>query len=597
MEIIEISSSSPARPITRELDVPLRGAPRSSSPTIRSFNFDIDDVFVDLDGSRDSKRRKIALDTKDDVDLLLRQQQSSPSIDVLDLDLDDLLKGTGKPFKVRSQNRAAQLRSIGGSSSPDGGFWSKLDPDCPKVTSPAFSSTRVVSRCDKVAALPSKALQRPFSFESDSERRNDVAQTAVGSEVGTARHSTTEAMKAGKELLKEQKRLEKERKAEEKQKANEIAGVNRSRVDKKDSAKEMSLFLSSHAPNTTLRDHVEAVMGELEVDFRLLDDEIDLSAEEAEVGSLFMWRRKVDRVYDKHTDQYNPITQIRIEQETHMMIHMTGREFVLLASRYLETTSPISDEAMKANVDIYLHKIRRRHAGCKLILLIEGLKSFLNKNNNARSREFVAAARALAPSAPDSSNPDAASSSSSRPKARRTKPSTAQDLAFFAQSHADVVLLHMQIAHPDLLIHQTLSARDSAHQIQLFTSTLSIRPAKLNQQFYTDAHAGFCMESGQIKTADTRNEIFVLMLQQLPRITESMAWGIVQAGYGGVRELMTGFRETERAHGRQQAKLMLQEVKKAVNKSGDVSNRNLGPRVSARLWRAFNEANQWVADV
>ena len=626
----------------------MRGAAAISTPGFYSFNFDIDDILDDSYRSRDRKRRKVTPDVRGNLDMLPRppaaasiaisdddsdlsatrytsaarrrprassalirgenetaastsaqktRQPSSSSIDVLDLDLADLLKASREPLKAKSWKNAAQIRSVDGSSSPDGGFWSKHDLGCPEVASTAFERTRDEPDFDKVARPSRKVLRRSFSFESDSARRHDVTELAVGAEVATARYSTTEAKKAERERLKEEKRLEKERKAQEKQKATEIAGVNRSRVDKKESAKEMSLFLSSHARNTTLRDHVEAVMKELEVEFRVLQDEVDLSGDEAAVGNCFIWRRKVDRVYDKHTDQYNPVSSSRIEQEKHIMIHITGREFALLASRQLETTSCGSDDAMKANADIFLRKIRRKHESCKPILLIEGLKSFINKNNNARSREFVAAARALAPTAPELTITDAAPSSSSLPKARRAKASTDHDLVFFTQRHADVLLLHMQISHPGLLIHQTASARDSAHQIQLFTTNLSLRPAKLNSQSYTDAHAGFCMEAGQIKTADTRHEVFVLMLQQLPRITESMAWGIVQAGYGGVRELVTGFREIERAQGRHQAKLMLQDVKKAVNKSGDVSNRKLGARVSGRLWRAFNEANEWVADV
>jgi crossover junction endonuclease EME1 len=249
---------------------------------------------------------------------------------------------------------------------------------------------------------------------------------------------------------------------------------------------------------------------------------------------------------------------------------------------------------MKANLDGHVRATQSQHKGCQPIYLIEGLGAFLRKNKNAKNREYVAAARAVN-AHPDSD--DDLPSSTQRQRTRKSKSTSAPDLSFFTQDIVDALFLHLQLTHPTLLIHHTPTPAQSAHWIRLFTESLSLRPAKLQQYRLNDMHAGFCMESGQVRTGDNREDIFVRMLQELPRVTASMAWGIHEAGYPGVRELITGFKRTEEREGKAEAKLMLEDVKKAVNRDGGVSERRLGPVVSRRIYKLFLGTNPGVTDV
>lgn len=51
----------------------------------------------------------------------------------------------------------------------------------------------------------------------------------------------------------------------------------------------------------------------------------------------------------------------------------------------------------------------------------------------------------------------------------------------------------------------------------------------------------FCMESGQVKTGDDKNDTYVKMLQEVVRVTAPIAYSIV-AEYPSVVSLIAGMR-------------------------------------------------------
>lgn len=57
--------------------------------------------------------------------------------------------------------------------------------------------------------------------------------------------------------------------------------------------------------------------------------------------------------------------------------------------------------------------------------------------------------------------------------------------------------------------------------------------------------ASFCMESGQVKTGEDKDDTFIKMLQEVVRITPSIAYGIA-AEHPSVISLIKAFRK----HGR-----------------------------------------------
>jgi hypothetical protein len=59
---------------------------------------------------------------------------------------------------------------------------------------------------------------------------------------------------------------------------------------------------------------------------------------------------------------------------------------------------------------------------------------------------------------------------------------------------------------------------------------------------HMDLEASFCMETGQVKTGEDKNDTFIKMLQEIVRVTAPVAYGIA-AEYPDVPSLMNGFKE------------------------------------------------------
>ena len=128
------------------------------------------------------------------------------------------------------------------------------------------------------------------------------------------------------------------------------------------------------------------------------------------------------------------------------------------------------------------------------------------------------------------------------------------------------------------------------------SSDLSTRPYRGAQQLHNLNSASFCMDTGQVRTGSDARDTFLTMLQEINRVTPSMAHGIAAAGYDTVGRLVRGFKGGHEEHGREKGKLMLEDVKKAMNKDGGWSDRRLGPMVSKRLYRVFMGRDAAVMD-
>jgi crossover junction endonuclease EME1 len=73
-----------------------------------------------------------------------------------------------------------------------------------------------------------------------------------------------------------------------------------------------------------------------------------------------------------------------------------------------------------------------------------------------------------------------------------------------------------------------------------------------------DLEASFCMESGQVKTGEDKNDTYIRMLQEIVRVTAPVAYGIA-AEHPDLSSLMKALRQS--------GPTILQDLKvsKAVN--------------------------------
>jgi crossover junction endonuclease EME1 len=98
----------------------------------------------------------------------------------------------------------------------------------------------------------------------------------------------------------------------------------------------------------------------------------------------------------------------------------------------------------------------------------------------------------------------------------------------------------------------------------------------------------FCMESGQVKTGHDVPDTFIKMLQEINRITAPIAYGIATK-YPSATKLVHGFER--------EGKDMLMGLKKSANKDGAVTDRDVGRKISRRLWDIFMGTDEGSTDV
>ena len=458
---------------------------------------------------------------------------------------------------------------------------------------------------------------QPAAVSKSPERRpNAIKKTKAPTK---PRKTATE-----KEAEQEEKRQAKERQAAEKQLATDRAEVNKKRTDRKKSAEEMLLYMPSELQGKPLGNQVEAYIKEVNITVNFYEDEADMTLDDPEMkslGKIIKWKRKVNSTYDEIKEEWVPLECKKTQPEKHILVYLTGEEFCTIAavgpngvSSDIAGGQP-AEEVMKENLDTYIVGLSSRHPDCSVILLVEGLASFIKRIANAKNREFQASVRDQQvdlddPTAPLSSIQPTSSGRAPK-KRKRNKPTV--DLSFFNNDISEILQLHLQLTRRGLQIHHTTSVVTSAKQIDSFTQHLSTRPYRQTELERNLAHASFCMASGQFRTGQgDATETFIKMLEQVNRLTVSMAHGIIDAGYDSPAKLVKCFKQAEAGvtggvrslgcdisferEGKEKAKLMLEDVKKAANKDGAWNNQRLGPQISKRLWKVFMSKDEDMRD-
>ncbi|EXJ84868.1 hypothetical protein A1O3_05543 [Capronia epimyces CBS 606.96] len=450
-------------------------------------------------------------------------------------------------------------------------------PPKPKVLEHASKRPSVSNIPDQIEFSSSPVNVR----SSRSSKLSDDQKASKAAERAAARADK----EAAKQAEKDRKRLDRERRAQEKQRAADLAEANKSKTSKKDATPEMILDMSSFLKGTSVGTQVETYMENVRVEVNYIDEEVNLTdtaADQDFYGNVITWRRKVTSSYNNEEGQWEPASQSRVVKEKHVLIYLPAVEFAAIIGGPTPTTPaarPPTETEMKSQLDAHVASIRHRFQDSIPIYLIEGLYGWIKKNANAKNRTYTAAVRAQLVDS-DTGSSSGVQASSAQPKSRkRKKPSTDRlDLSFITSDVAEDLLLYLQLAHQPILIHHTVSPGTTASQISALTQHLSTRPYRLAQLDYNLKSASFCMDTGQVRTGDDAKDTFVKMLQEVQRVTPSMAYGILDQ-WPSVRKLVKGFER----HGN----LMLEDVRKSVNKDGAWSDRKLGPMISRRLFKVF----------
>jgi crossover junction endonuclease EME1 len=413
---------------------------------------------------------------------------------------------------------------------------------------------------DELPDITQFDLARP-SRRPRSPLRRSRSDVVSGSRARTERPAPTrrpaadktrerEAKTASREAEKERKRLEREEirnaKARDKERAAALAEVNKVRTDKKVSTPEMIVDLPAGL-NATVNVQVETLLCELGVDH---------TTRPSPVPNVVRWRRKVASRFNEDAGYWVPVP-VSVEDERHALVIIVADEFVNMA--------------LQGEVEAHVAKMRRHFAGWQIIYLLEGLTPWMRKNRNIRNRQFTSGVRSQDSSAAPATN-------------RRPRSASAQE--YVSEDIIEDALLELQVVH-DMLIHHTTLPLETAQWITIFTQHISTIPYKARKDQAT-LGAGFCMESGQVRTGDDAGDTYVRMLQEIVRVTAPIAYGIA-AEFSTVSKLVAGL-ETG-------GPLRLEAVRKSANKDGAFSDRTIGQAVSRRLHKVFTGRDDGSTDV
>jgi crossover junction endonuclease EME1 len=459
-------------------------------------------------------------------------------------------------------------------SDNDGRAQLDSEDDFPDITNLATSKPRCSSlpkplhAVTAVTQAPKKSKSVGTKPNSAEPKKSDLEKAKEREEKATAR-----------EAEKERKRLEKERAKEEriqeKARAAALAEVNKIRTDKKVSTPEMIVDLPA-----TLDENVK-----LQAETLLRDLDVQSAGWSSPVENVVKWRRKVRSRYNTDLGHWEPV-QEHIERENYAMVIIPASKFVDLV---------LGEES--ASLESHVLRMKRHFPNDTIIYLIEGLDLWLRKNRNVRNRQFVSAVRSglepvntntvYPPPGPGPGPGAAPPSSQPQRKRKTTTTTTQQQQTYISEETVETALLHLQVLH-NLLIHHTTIPLETARWIAVFTQHISTVPYRRQRDAATDAAAGFCMETGQVRTGDGPRDTYVRMLQEIGRVTAPIAYGIA-GEFETVGKLVKGLEEG--------GPLRLEKVRKSVNKEGEASERMVGQAVSRRVYKIFTGRDESSTDI
>ncbi|KAG5921414.1 hypothetical protein E4U42_005856 [Claviceps africana] len=387
--------------------------------------------------------------------------------------------------------------------------------------------------------------------QSDTTFSNRTAPRSTRAE----KHTRPKKTAAERETEKENKRREREQlkaaKAVEKERVAALAEVNKLRTDKKISTPEMIVDLASGL-NTGLQVQIKEMLQGLGVEHATWS---------CPCHNMIRWRRKVTSRFNEDMGLWEPIPP-RISHEEIALVIFVAEEFVSLA--------------VEEGLDKRIAEIKRQYGRKKLVLLLQGMTAWTRKNRSIRNRKFTSGVRAAGD---ETAAAGASSSSSTTSRARAVAEYISEDII-------EDAMLSLHVEH-GVLIHHTAVPLETAKWVINFTQHISTIPYKRQRDQATSV-AGFCMESGQVRTGDGVQDTYVRMLQEIVRITAPIAYGVA-AEFDSVTKLVKGLEGggPER----------LAAVRKSTNKDGAMSDRTVGQAVSRRVYKVFTGTDEDSTDV
>lgn len=96
------------------------------------------------------------------------------------------------------------------------------------------------------------------------------------------------------------------------------------------------------------------------------------------------------------------------------------------------------------------------------------------------------------------------------------------------------------------------------------------------------------MDGGQVRSGEDGRDAYVRLLQEIGRVTAPVAYGVA-AEFGSVRALVEGLEA--------RGPMGLADVRKGVNREGELGERTVGQALSRRIYKVFMGRDEESTDV
>lgn len=298
------------------------------------------------------------------------------------------------------------------------------------------------SKGGKAPARNSKLTEEEKAAKA---REREHERTARAKAKEGAKIANNEQRARGKEEDHEKKRQLKEEKAREKRIAADLAEVNKSKLDKKDSIPEIIVDLPATIDGQSVDTQIREFLKNLGADATLY---------QSPIPNVIRWRRKMKARWNAELDHWEPIERLEIHEEKHVMFLVSAKDFITLAMAQQE------DQDLETHVAM----LKSAYTDCVPIYMVEGLHLWLRKNKTAENRAYQAKVLSQA-HADDLRNV-------SQPVASKRKKFAPEVID---EDMIEDALLRLQVMH-GCLVHHTHTSVETAEWVANFTQHISTIP-------------------------------------------------------------------------------------------------------------------------
>ncbi|KAJ1598381.1 hypothetical protein NDA14_007093 [Ustilago hordei] len=369
--------------------------------------------------------------------------------------------------------------------------------------------------------------------------------------------------------------------------------ANRLRTSKSDTMRELIIDLDRtlFTPGQPLDKQEETVKARFEEE----GAEVNMCAGLVE-PPLLRFRRKCKADWDEGRRCWVPFEagRVKVRREGMVVLVMEAKEIIRIMSEAMEGDGGRrGGEEGEEGLERWYGDLKRRlevlngdrGAEEQVFLICQGLVRYYSRLRANENRAYTARIRQqLAESdSTTATTANPADRADAAPKGARRKATCAPDpLATSStvppQAVVERALLTLKLMHRCYVIHAS-SLVDSIEWLHQLTSDLSLKPYKMLR----DSHLSFAVDTGRNTTSSSASAIYMMMLQQIPRVTPAIAQSIATV-YPSLQSLVKAY---ERCQGdEKQERGLLAGVQVQSNKDGTErrGNRmNLGKELSKRI--------------